>query len=194
MKRPRHEADHSPPYSAKIKNGEAVLPLPHVFMAWCLIKHRNNIMFPYHTLSEMQMTLGLSSYRHKDFSISLAWTFCWSFLIVVLCVAVYETKLGCNSTGWNNIWFLCNGLPRECVEGSQHEVTISPYVYKSLPFVYNRHSQQGCQVPYLLTCLLTYRAEPFLRSCQLCSHSRTSQLFKVPEGSSPCSQGPSVWQ
>jgi hypothetical protein len=39
---------------------------------------------------------------------------------------------------------------------------------------------------------LTYGAEPFLRSCQLCSHSRTSQHFKEPEGSSPCSQESSI--
>jgi hypothetical protein len=39
--------------------------------------------------------------------------------------------------------------------------------------------------------LLTYRAEP-LRSCQLCSHSRTSQHFMEPEGSWPCSQEPST--
>jgi hypothetical protein len=34
--------------------------------------------------------------------------------------------------------------------------------------------------------------EPFLRSCQLCSHSGTSQHFKEPEGSLPCSQEPST--
>jgi hypothetical protein len=39
---------------------------------------------------------------------------------------------------------------------------------------------------------LTYAAEPFLRSCQLCSHSRTSQDFMEPEGSLPCSQQPST--
>jgi hypothetical protein len=42
------------------------------------------------------------------------------------------------------------------------------------------------------TYLLTYGAEPFLRSCLLCSHSRTSQHFKEPEGASPCSQEPST--
>jgi hypothetical protein len=31
-----------------------------------------------------------------------------------------------------------------------------------------------------MTYLLTYGAEPFLRSCQLCSHSGTSQYFKEP--------------
>jgi hypothetical protein len=39
---------------------------------------------------------------------------------------------------------------------------------------------------------LTHGAEPFLRSCQLCSHSRTSQHFMEPEGSLPCSQEPST--
>jgi hypothetical protein len=40
--------------------------------------------------------------------------------------------------------------------------------------------------------LLIYGAGPFLRSCQLCSYSRTSQHFKEAEGSSPCSQEPST--
>jgi hypothetical protein len=35
--------------------------------------------------------------------------------------------------------------------------------------------------------LLTYGTEPFLRSCQLCSPSRTPQHFMEPEGSIPCS-------
>jgi hypothetical protein len=40
--------------------------------------------------------------------------------------------------------------------------------------------------------LLTYGAEPCLRSCQLCSHSRTSQHFMEPKGALPCSQEPST--
>jgi hypothetical protein len=40
------------------------------------------------------------------------------------------------------------------------------------------------------TYLLTYGAEPFLRSCQLCNHPGNSQNFKEPEGSSPYSQDP----
>jgi hypothetical protein len=40
--------------------------------------------------------------------------------------------------------------------------------------------------------LLTYGAEPFLRSCQLCSPSRTPQHFMEPEGSIPRSQEPST--
>jgi hypothetical protein len=45
---------------------------------------------------------------------------------------------------------------------------------------------------HLLTWVLTHGAEPFLRSRQLCSHSRTSQHFTEPEGSTPCSQEPST--
>jgi hypothetical protein len=39
---------------------------------------------------------------------------------------------------------------------------------------------------------LTHGAEPILRSCQLCSHSRTTQHFIEPEGLLPCSQEPST--
>jgi hypothetical protein len=38
----------------------------------------------------------------------------------------------------------------------------------------------------------THGAEPFLRSCQLCSHSRNSQHFMEPENSLPCLQEPST--
>jgi hypothetical protein len=48
------------------------------------------------------------------------------------------------------------------------------------------------QADWILTHLLTHGAEPFLRSRQLCIHSRTSQHFMVPEGSIPCSQEPST--
>jgi hypothetical protein len=37
----------------------------------------------------------------------------------------------------------------------------------------------------------TQGAKPFLRCCQLCSHSRNSQHFMEPGGSLPCSQEPS---
>jgi hypothetical protein len=39
---------------------------------------------------------------------------------------------------------------------------------------------------------LTHGAEPFLRSCQLCSYSRNSEQFMEPESSLPCSQEPST--
>jgi hypothetical protein len=39
---------------------------------------------------------------------------------------------------------------------------------------------------------VTHGAEPFLRSCKLCTNSRTSQHFMELEGSLPCSQEPST--
>jgi hypothetical protein len=44
------------------------------------------------------------------------------------------------------------------------------------------------QIPKQSQWVLTYGAEPFLRSCQLCSYSRNSQHFMEPESSLPCSQ------
>jgi hypothetical protein len=44
----------------------------------------------------------------------------------------------------------------------------------------------------VLSKTLTYGAQPFLRSCQLCSYSKNSQRFMEPKGSSPCSQEPSI--
>jgi hypothetical protein len=49
-------------------------------------------------------------------------------------------------------------------------------------------------LPQKITYLLTYGAELFLRSCQLCSYSRTSQHFMEPEGSFPCWQNPPLVQ
>jgi hypothetical protein len=43
---------------------------------------------------------------------------------------------------------------------------------------------------YLLRYFLTYGAEFFLRSCQLCEYSRTSQHFMELKGLLPCSQEP----
>jgi hypothetical protein len=47
-------------------------------------------------------------------------------------------------------------------------------------------------VLYVYIQRLTHGAEPFLRSRQLCSHSKTSQDFMEPEGSLLCSQEPST--
>jgi len=46
IKRPRCEADHSPPSSAELKNEWSYTSIPqYVFIAWCLVKHRNNFTF-----------------------------------------------------------------------------------------------------------------------------------------------------
>jgi hypothetical protein len=46
VKRPGHEVDHSPPSSAKVKNAWSYTSTPqYVFMAWCLVKRRDNFTF-----------------------------------------------------------------------------------------------------------------------------------------------------
>jgi hypothetical protein len=46
VKRLGHEAEHSPPSSAEVKN--AITPLPqYIFMAWCLVKDRHNFIFTF---------------------------------------------------------------------------------------------------------------------------------------------------
>jgi hypothetical protein len=55
-------------------------------------------------------------------------------------------------------------------------------------------STQSCHVTFChnMVTAITHGAEPFLRSRQLWSYSRTSQHFMEPEGSLPCSQEPST--
>jgi hypothetical protein len=57
VKQLSYEADCSPPCSAKVKNGGAVLPLPHTF-SWhgtYLIKHRNVLPSYYNCLRIFQL-------------------------------------------------------------------------------------------------------------------------------------------
>jgi hypothetical protein len=46
VKRPGRRADHSPPSIAEVKNACSYTSTPqYVFMAWCLVKHRDNFTF-----------------------------------------------------------------------------------------------------------------------------------------------------
>jgi hypothetical protein len=48
VKRPWREADHSPPSSAEVKITWSYTFIPkYVFMAWCLVKHRDNFNFTF---------------------------------------------------------------------------------------------------------------------------------------------------
>jgi hypothetical protein len=54
------------------------------------------------------------------------------------------------------------------------------------------HAGRHLLVFIIIITLLTYEAEHFLSSRQLCSPPRTSQHFMEPEGSIPCSQEPFI--
>jgi hypothetical protein len=59
-------------------------------------------------------------------------------------------------------------------------------------FLRNSEKQVYVFLVLLLTHSLVHGAEPFLRSLQLCSYSRSSQHFMEHEGALPCSQEPST--
>jgi len=63
VKRPRREADHSPPSSAEVKNVWSISPLPqYVFMAWCFVKQRKNCKFTFNILIlPFHLCLGFAS-------------------------------------------------------------------------------------------------------------------------------------
>jgi hypothetical protein len=45
IKRPEHEANHSPPFSAEVKNGWSFTSTPpYVFTAWCSLTHKIRLL------------------------------------------------------------------------------------------------------------------------------------------------------
>lgn len=64
VKQPGREADHAPLSNAEIKNDEAILPPPYMFMAWCL---RNGAPeFAYICMCVCVLTRGFYFNRKKS--------------------------------------------------------------------------------------------------------------------------------
>jgi hypothetical protein len=58
VKRPGHEADHSPLSSAEVKNEWRYIFTPqYVFMAWCLVKYRDNFTLHFTIMMMMMMII-----------------------------------------------------------------------------------------------------------------------------------------
>jgi hypothetical protein len=74
-------------------------------------------------------------------------------------------------------------LPTRCLE------TTGGYIDRpTLTLLWYDTDRTQNVLPSSCLATLTYGAEPFLKSCQLCSHSKTSQHFMEPEISLLCSQ------
>jgi hypothetical protein len=59
VKRPGREADHSPPSSSDVKNAWSYTSTPqYCFMAWCLVKHRDNFTFTFNFISYLLSLLS----------------------------------------------------------------------------------------------------------------------------------------
>jgi hypothetical protein len=98
--------------------------------------------------------------------------------ILFLLLSTYCHVLPGNAT--NNSWVLHLILDLLDILQTKLQLIITVSTVRN----YNRDNTLNASVTYLLT----YGAESSLRSCQLCSPSRTPQDFMEPEGSIPCSQ------
>jgi hypothetical protein len=64
VKRKWREANHSLPSSAEVKNAWSYTSTPqYVFMAWCLVKHRDN--FTFNLYLYITVTLSVVAYVYK---------------------------------------------------------------------------------------------------------------------------------
>jgi hypothetical protein len=67
VKWPGREVDHSPPSSAEVKNEWSCTSTPpYAFMAWCLVKHRDNFIFTF--------TFNHACYTASPISSCLTWS------------------------------------------------------------------------------------------------------------------------
>jgi hypothetical protein len=57
VKLPGREADHTPPFSAEVKNAFSYTSTPqYFFVTWCVTKHKNNFISTFTlTLKELDM-------------------------------------------------------------------------------------------------------------------------------------------
>jgi hypothetical protein len=95
VKRLGHEADHSPPSSAKVKNVWSYTSTPqYFFMAWCLVKHRDNFTFTftfYLLLSIFFTSLPSVLWQNTVIKMDLC-TVLWDTLLKSLCYQVTSSS------------------------------------------------------------------------------------------------------
>jgi hypothetical protein len=83
VKRLGREVDHSLPSSAEVKNVWSYTSTPqYVFMAWCLVKHRDNLTFT--SSNELFYGFFLLSCSRSLFTIILLQSIIWYYLTVHL--------------------------------------------------------------------------------------------------------------
>jgi len=91
VKRPEREADHSPPSSTEVKNTWRYTSTPqYVFMAWCLVKHRDSFTFYLSPWDRLPLVCLLAHcLRHSSSRWeSTDWFLSLCPLIALCCVAV----------------------------------------------------------------------------------------------------------
>jgi len=81
VKRPGHEADYTPPSSAKVKSvWHCSSTLPFIFMVWCLVEHRDNFAFTFPICVPMAPDIQVKYSSHftkftcwKSHSVQVRW-------------------------------------------------------------------------------------------------------------------------
>jgi hypothetical protein len=85
VKRPEHEANHSPTAGVEVKNAWSYTSTPqYVFMSWCLVKHRDNFTFtlphilllptlPHHILAGRQRCIWFPLFHNHWYKKQRTW-------------------------------------------------------------------------------------------------------------------------
>jgi hypothetical protein len=77
VKRLGREADPSPPSSAEVKNALSYTSTPHyVFMAWCLLKHRDNFTFAFTYTTQPNTTCAVGrAFLNREWNVCFIYIF-----------------------------------------------------------------------------------------------------------------------
>jgi hypothetical protein len=139
---------------------------------------------------------SVTTIYNSIFEHPVAWHIKQSIIPSVMQQIINLLSLSLNTTCFGLIWPSSGSDTVETATLHQCALKLhtlqSIYYYKIKQKLLNYWQRENTSDIDLLIYLLSHGAERFLRSCQLCSHSRTSQRFMKPEGSLPPSQQPST--
>jgi hypothetical protein len=103
VKRPGREVDHSPPYSAEVKNAWKYTSIPqYVFMAWCLVKHRDTSARTSRTLRKPESAIETSQMRSSSADL---WIVRWGSTLDSECGNPRTTPRGKGGARQNRTWY-----------------------------------------------------------------------------------------
>jgi hypothetical protein len=131
----------------------------------------------------------LRSLKVVQFSWGLDWGHAVAYLVEALCfkpeghlfkIRCQETAIGDRNT-LRTVVCVCQWSVKCNDESCVYKWAIHPLTNPN-PVYSHTYTWQYFETFERLAHSLTHGAEPFLRSCQLCSYSRTSQHFMEPEG------------
>jgi hypothetical protein len=95
VRRPRREADHSPPSSVEFNTAWNYTSTPqYVFMTWCLVKHRDNFTFTFTVWVAIRQRRVIWGFRGGE---DLSGT-----------MPTFQRSMPLPSSGWRAMWPIAN--------------------------------------------------------------------------------------